>query len=92
MYNKLNEWKAKRKKALIAVCTLGLSEAPWGVLFNSSKDADKDMSFGGTIFGFIFNCVWFLFWTVLSSAVIWVINIVKLLNYHISIKQYEKKI
>ena len=85
----IEEWKAKRKKALIAVLTLGLSEAPWGMLFNSSKDADKDMSFGGTAFGFLFNCLWFMVWTVFTSFVMWVINIFKLLNYHFSIKKYE---
>ena len=87
--SKIKEWKEKRKKALIAVCTFGLSEAPWGVLFDNSKDADKGMSFGGTPLGFIFNCAWFVLWTFLTSAVIWVINIFKLLNYHISIKMHE---
>ena len=85
----IEEWKAKRKKALIAVLTLGLSEAPWKMLFNSSKDADKGMSFGGTVFGFLFNCLWFMVWTVFTSFVMWVINIFKLLNYHFSIKKYE---
>ena len=88
---KINEWRKKRKKALIAIFTLGLSEAPWGFLYNSSKDADEGMSFGGTPIGFVFKCVWFLLWTVLTSVVMWVINIFKFLNYHISICQYDSK-
>ena len=84
---KIQEWKAKRKKALIAICTLGLSEAPWGVLFQSSKDADKGLSFGGGIFGFIFKIIWFIAWTALTSAILWIVNIFKFINYAIAIKK-----
>ena len=89
--SKIPEWKAKRKKALIAICTLGLSEAPWNVLFSSAKDADKGMSFEGNAIGFIFKIVWFVAWTVLTSAILWVINIFKFINYAISIAMYSKK-
>lgn len=87
----ITEWKAKRKKALIAICTLGLSEAPWGMMFNDSKDIDKGFSFEGTSFGTFFKIFWFVFWIVLTSGIMWIVNIFKFLNYHISIVQYNKK-
>lgn len=83
--SKIPEWKAKRKKALIAICTFGLSEAPWSLLFSSSSDADKGMSFEGNIFGIFFRIIWFIVWTVLTSAIMWIINIFKFINYSISI-------
>lgn len=89
--SKIPEWKAKRKKALIAICTLGLSEAPWGALFSSARDADKGMSFEGGGFGFIFKIIWFIAWTVLTSAILWIVNIFKFINYTISISMYSKK-
>lgn len=82
------ELKEKRKKALIAVCTLGLSEAPWGILFSSSTDADKGMSFQGTPAGLIFKIVWFIIWTLLTIAILWVINIFKLIYYSIVLAKY----
>ena len=89
---KIQEWKEKRKKSLIAICTLGLSTAPWRIIFDSSEEkADKGMSFEGTVFGFIFRCIWFLVWTILTSLVMWVINIFKFINYSISISMYENK-
>lgn len=87
----ITEWKEKRKKALIAICTLGLSEAPWSMLYNNSKDIDNGFSFEGGSLGFAFRVSWFIFWTLLTSAIMWVINIFKFLNYHISIVQYNKK-
>lgn len=89
--SKVEEWKTKRKKSLIAICTLGLSVAPWGIIFNSSEEADKGMSFEGGVFGFIFRCIWFLAWTILTSLVMWVINIFKFINYSISISMHENK-
>lgn len=87
--SKIPEWEAKKKKALIAICTLGLSEAPWGFLFSSSRDADKGMSFEGNAIGFVFKMVWFVVWTLLSCAVLWIINIFKFINYSISIAKYK---
>lgn len=89
--SKIPEWRAKRKKSLVAICTLGLSEAPWSLLFSSSKDADKGMSFEGSVFGFIFKVMWFIAWTVLASALIWIINIFKFINYSLSLALYEQK-
>ena len=84
-----SELKEKQKKAIIAVCTLGLSEAPWSVIFSSSENADKGMSFQGTAFGFIFRIIWFLAWTLLTTAIMWVINIFKLLYYSIALSSYK---
>lgn len=89
--SKIPEWREKRKKALIAICTLGLSEAPWKFLFSSASDADKGMSFQGSIFGFFFKIIWFIAWTVLSSAILWIVNIFKYINYAVSIAKYSKK-
>lgn len=82
------ELKDKRKKALIAVCTFGLSEAPWKVLFSSSADADKGMSFQGTVVGFIFKIIWFVLWTLLTTAIMWIINVFKLIYYSIQLSKY----
>ena len=82
------EIKEKRKKALTAVCTLGLSAAPWGALFSSSKDADKGMSFQGTGLGFVFKLFWFVIWTLLTTLFLWVINIIKLIYYSIELSKY----
>ena len=82
------ELQEKKKKSLIAVCTLGLSAAPWGILFSSSSDADKGMSFQGTAFGFIFRIIWFLIWTLLTVSIIWIVNIFKLIYYSIELSKY----
>ena len=87
-----SELKEKRKQALIAVCTLGLSaqtKKSWGVLFSSSSDADKGMSFQGTVFGFIFKIVWFIIWTLSTTLILWVINIFKLIYYSIALATYK---
>ena len=77
----LEESLEKRKKALIAVCTLGLSETPLVKLFTDSEDARRQMSFGDSPAGGIFKIIWFLIWTMISMAVLWVVNIFKLINY-----------
>lgn len=77
--------KEKKKKALIAVCTLGLSQAQWKLFYNSAKDADRGMSFQGSVFGFLFKVIWFVFWTLLTSLIIWIINIFKLIYYSIEL-------
>ncbi len=88
--SKIPEWKQKRKKALIAICTLGLSEAPIKMLFTNSQTADRGFSFEGGPIGFVFKCMWFVLWTMLTSVVMWVINIFKFLNYSIAIAKYDK--
>lgn len=80
---------AKRKKALVAVCTLGLSDAPWRFLFSNARDADKGMSFQGGVVGFIFRAVWFIVWTLLSCMVLWVVNILRLIYYSIKLSNYK---
>ena len=88
--SKIYEWQEKKKKALIAICTLGLSEAPWSFLFSSASQADNGLSFAGTIFGYILRVLWFIFWTALSCVVLWIINIFKYINYSLSIRKYRK--
>ncbi|MBP5435370.1 hypothetical protein J6Z39_06080 [bacterium] len=77
----LDDALAKRKRALIAVCTLGLSETPLAMLFKESDGTRKKMSFGDSPAGWIFQVAWFLLWTVISMAGFWIINIFKFLNY-----------
>lgn len=89
--SKIPEWKEKRRKSLIAICTLGLSAAPWGILFSSSKTADEGLSFQGGVFGFVFRCFWFILLTVVTSGIMWIINIFKFINYSLSISMYENK-
>ena len=79
----------KKKKALIAVCTLGLSQAHWKEQFSSAKDADKGMSFQGSFFGLIFKALWFIFWTLLTSVIMWVVNIFKLIYYSIELSRLK---
>ena len=77
-----SDLKEKRKQALIAVCTLGLSaqtKKTWSVLFSTYKDADKGMSFQGTVFGYIFKIFSFIIWTLSTTLILWVINIFKLI-------------
>ncbi len=83
--SRIPEWEAKKRKALIAICTLGLSEAPWKLLWSSSRDADKGMSFEGGGAGFIFRIIFFIACTILTSAIIWIVNIFKFINYSVSI-------
>ena len=75
----LEEALKKRKKALIAVCTLGLSETPLVKLFNDSEDTRSKMSFGDSPAGGIFKILWFLIWTLITMAVLWIVNIFKLI-------------
>lgn len=85
------EWEAKRKKALIAICTLGLSETPWRFIFHSSKDIDKGFSFEGGFCGVLFRCFWFVLWACILSVVEWIKNIFKYIDYSLSISKYKKK-
>lgn len=89
--SKIPEWRQKRRKAMIAVCTLGLSAAPWGLLFESSAKADKGLSFEGGAFGFIFRCIWFVVFTALTTLIVWVVSIFRALNYSIAIWTESKK-
>ena len=43
------------------------------------------MSFEGNIFGFLFKIIWFIAWGVLTSVIMWIINIFKFINYSIAI-------
>ena len=86
----LNDALKKRKRALIAVCTLGISETPLGMLFRESDDTKKKMSFGNSSVGWIFQVAWFLLWTVISMALYWITNVVKLINYAVFVHQLRK--
>lgn len=87
----ISELETKRKKSLIAVCTFGLSEAPWGIIFSSSKEADRGMSFEGGAFGFIFRIIWFIVWSILTSAIMWIINIFRFIYYSVLISDKKTK-
>ena len=87
-----NDALKKRKRALIAVCTLGISETPLGMLFRESDDTKKKMSFGNGYAGWIFQAAWFLLWTVITMVVYWITNIVKLINYAVFVHQLKRKL
>ena len=82
----LAEVEQKKKKALIAVCTLGLSQTPLVQLFKDSEDTKRQMSFGDSPMGDIFKIFWFLLSIVITMSVLWIINIFKLIvhaeHYH----------
>lgn len=80
----------KKKKALVAVCTLGLSETPVAMLFKDSEDTKKQMSFGGTPAGWIFQAVWFVLWTLITMTIFWIINVFKLINYAVFAHRIKK--
>lgn len=74
----LAEAEQKKRKALIAVCTLGLSQTPLVQLFKDSEET-KQLSFGSSPIGFAFRMIWFLGWTLITMAVLWIANVVKLI-------------
>ncbi len=82
----------KKKAALTAVCSLGLSETPLVKLFRESDTTRKQMSFGHTPAGWVFQILWFGFLTVITMAIFWVINIFKLINYADLVNRLQKKI
>ena len=88
----LEEATKKKKKNLIAVCTLGLSQTPLVENIRNADDTKNKMSFGDTPLGLVFGIAWFLFWTLLSMAVLWVINIVKLIVHAIHCNELKKLI
>lgn len=88
----LEESLKKKKKALIAVCTLGLSETPLVQLFKDSEDTKRQMSFGNTPAGGIFKIFWFLLWTVITMAVFWIVNVIKLIDYGVHCHRLKKAI
>ena len=88
----LEESTKKKKKALIAVCTLGLSETPLVQLFNDSEDTKRQMSFSDSPAGGIFKIIWFVLWTLITMAVLWIVNIFKLINYGVHCHQLKKAI
>jgi len=71
----------KRNRALIAVCTLGLSETPLVTLFKESDSTRGKMSFGDSPAGWIFQVAWFAFLTAITMTIFWIVNIFKLINY-----------
>ena len=75
----LAEAEQKKRRALIAVCTLGLSQTPLVQIFKDSKDTKRQMSFGDSPVGDIFMIVIFVVWSVIIAAVLWIVNIVKLI-------------
>lgn len=87
----IQEWEAQKKKALIAICTLGLSELKWEKLFHNTKDADKGLSFEGGFCGFLFKCFWFMLLASICAIIEWIKNIYKYIDYSYSISRYKKE-
>ena len=87
----IEEWKAKRKRALIAICTIGLSQTNLLELYQNAKETENGMSFRGGFVGFTFRLIWFTFTVLLFCIPIMVINIFKFINYQISISSYNKE-
>lgn len=88
----LDDALKKKKRALVAVCTLGLSETPIGMLFKDSEDTRSKMSFGDSPAGWIFKIVWFLLWTVVAALIFWIVNIFKLINYSVFVNRLQEKL
>lgn len=86
----IQELEAKKKKALIAICTLGLSAVPWRIHYNGSKHINKELGWDGYP-GFMLNCFWFVLWALAISVVMWIINIFRYIDYSYSISRYKKR-
>ena len=69
----------KKKKALIAVCTLGLSQTPIVQLFKDSGEETKQFSFGNTPIGDVFRIICFWAWSLIFMAGIWIVNFFRLI-------------
>jgi hypothetical protein len=92
---RLEEYKHKRKAALIVICTLGLAGlAPFGGFggtwqSNVFRDTSVSQSNGGI--AFILKIVSFLFLTVLLAVPMFIISLFKLIYYHIKIGKEEQR-
>lgn len=73
----LDDALKKKKRALVAVCTLGLSETPIVRIFNDSEDTKNQMSFGKSPVGWVFKVCWFLLWTFVTALIFGVIVILQ---------------
>lgn len=74
----LEEATKKRKKALIAVLTLGLSQTPLVLYITNWKEAENErrkMSFGHTPIGGLFKILLFLIMSLIPLVLIWIVNI-----------------
>ncbi len=81
------ELKAKQKKAIIAVCTLGLSVAPISYLWkerNISKGTSWEQYDGVRT---VVNSTFFICTTLLFASILWIIWLIKLIYYSIELRK-----
>lgn len=77
----VSEAKKKRKRAMAAVLTLGLTET-FSTLFSNAKDAHKGMSFeNNSGMSFVFDIIIFFFWYALTAIPLTIINIYRIIDY-----------
>ena len=85
----LSQLIEKRKKAITAVCTLGISALPkafWGVDTNMIKGTSLDNG----MLGFMLRIFFFLLLTIPFIAVMFITNIFKVIYYQIEISNFNK--
>lgn len=88
----LDEALKKKKRALIAVCTLGLSETPIVTLFKDSEDTTSQLSFGKSPAGWIFKICWFLLLTAITAIIFWIVNVFRLIDNSVFVNRLQKKL
>lgn len=88
----LDDALKKKKRALVAVCTLGLSETPIVRIFNDSEDTKNQMSFGKSPVGWVFKVCWFLLWTFVTALIFWIVNVFKMIDYSVFVSRLQKKL
>jgi len=82
--------KSKQKKAIIAVCTLGLSVAPISYLWkerNLSKGTSWEKYEGIRI---VVNGTFFICSTLVCAIILWIIWLIKLIYYSIELNKLKK--
>ena len=85
------ELKEKRKKAIIAVCTLGFSVAPISLLWKK-KNLSEGMSWEKNEgIRWVVNGTFFVLATLACVAILWIIWVVKLIYYSVELNKMKKK-
>ncbi|NVO11912.1 MAG: hypothetical protein HXX16_18285 [Bacteroidales bacterium] len=86
----IEKLKCKRDESLIVVCTLG-----FGAIFSSSirpvwmKNLFKGTSINKGVVGFVLKCLSYVFLALFTAAIMFVINLFKLIYYQIEISKLK---
>lgn len=82
------ELKKKQHRAIVAVCTLGFSES-YDAIFTMWKERKVSTS-QYELVRWMINGMFFIFWLMLISVIMWVTWLVKLIYYSIELHKLKK--